>query len=311
MLKKTLILLGFTIITAILLRCFLVNRPQGKHYSPSLIINTDSRKQQEEFLEKTVQRTNTFNPVTKNNTITETIVSLDSDKEIKTLIKNLENDNFQISQEAADKLTAIGKEAVPLLCETMKNSDTPLKGQIAFILGRIGDTEASSALLCTIKDKNAYIRRNSAEALGKIKDEQAVFALSLTLFDKDISVRQRSAWALGELSHPHGASSLLDRIRDEKEMRVKTAIVNALGNLKDNQAVETLLSELKTYGDQLYKNAVINALAEIKDMSTLSAIIEYADKLKKDKPVDNMLKGQWEESIKIAESAIEKIKKQS
>ena len=237
--KKIIAPLGLIIIINILFLYYiysLANNPGKKDTSFSPIaIDSPKEERKEEAIESAGQ-VNLLSSQEKNGGFKDAITSLESEEKIKSLIADLGNDDFEISQEAADKLTALGKEAVPLLCQGLESADIPLKGQIVFILGRIGDKEAIPALLSAIKDENAYIRRNSAEALGKIKDEQAVFELSLTLFDKDISARQKAAWALGELNHPYGVGSLLDKIQDEKEMRVKTAIVNSLGKLKDNRA---------------------------------------------------------------------------
>lgn len=305
--KKLLAPLGLIVIINILFLYYLYslsNKPrQEDALSSPVAVESSDINQQEELVREPAQDISSLISQGEGSN-TKDISSSESEEKIKSLIADLESDDLQISQEAADKLTALGKEAVPLLCQGLEGSDTPLKGQIVFILGRIGDKEAIPALLSTIKDENAYIRRNSAEALGKIKDEQAVFELSLTLFDKDISARQKAAWALGELNHPYGVNSLLDKIQDEKETRVKTAIVNSLGKLKDNRAVGILLYELKTHGDQLYKDALINSLTEIKDTRALPAIIEYTDMLKKDRPAESMLMLQWEKSINIAENAI-------
>lgn len=90
-----------------------------------------------------------------------------SDKEslkIKTLMEELGSDNLETSQDAAEKLVKFNKAVIPSLLDGLKKTDGSLKGQIAFLLGRIGNREAVVELIGTLKDENAYVRRNSASA---------------------------------------------------------------------------------------------------------------------------------------------------
>jgi len=232
-----------------------------------------------------------------------------TDKEIIDLIESLKSDDFPTSRKAADKLASLGKEAVPALLDTLPESSVALKGQIIFLLGRIKDKSATPLLMEMLNDDNAYIRRNAAEALGKIEDNQALYSLTSALLDDDTSVKERSAWALGQLHDAEAVEDLLNILNFEKEERVKSAVVGALAKLKDGGATLTLLDELKAVNDQLYKNLVVAALGEIGDSRALEDLIKYVDELREYKPAEKMFIYQWEESIKIAQEAIEKIQK--
>lgn len=229
-------------------------------------------------------------------------------KEIKDLIEQLKNEDFLTSQEAAEKLVNKGKEAVPLLLETLPDASVGLKGQTVFILGRIGDSEATFTLMDVLqKDENAYVRRNAAEALGKIKDETAIDVLSVSLFDSDASVRHRTAWALGELRDAKASGDLLNRMTDEKDRGVKIEIVRALGKIKDWEATPLLLDELNSGYNQPYKNEVVIALGEIADREALEGLREYLNHLMKNRPTEEIYIFEWEEAIRIVKKAIRKI----
>lgn len=229
-------------------------------------------------------------------------------KEIKTLIEKLKSENFQTSQEAAGELVSKRKEAVPLLLEALPRSSVYVKGQIVFILGKIGDSQANPALAEILKeDQNAYLRRNAAEALGKIKNEDTLDTLCVSLFDRDGSVRQRAAWALGELGDTKAIGDLLDRMNDEKDRGVKIQIVRALGKIKDWEATPLLLNELNTGYNQPYKNEVVASLAEIGNREALSGLNGYLDSLMKNRPTEEIYIFEWEEAIRAAEKAIRKI----
>lgn len=235
-------------------------------------------------------------------------VPSDNDKEIEKLINELESEDPDKSQKAADSLVELGKMGIPKLAESLKQAGIGLKGQIIFILGRIKDKEAVPILMETLKDDNAYLRRNSAEALGKIKDNASLPPLAISLFDDDSGVRERSAWALGELASTKAVENLLDRLRDEKQERVKTTVVQSLAKLKDSRATGLLLAQLKSKNDRSYKNEVVRSLGELGDKSALADLNAYLDELKEYHPTEKMVVFQWEQAMKIAEEAIQKIK---
>lgn len=230
------------------------------------------------------------------------------EKEIIALIEDLGSLEWSKVQEATEKLANLGKVAIPKLSEALKEASVGLKGQIVFLLGRIGDKAATPTLIETLKDESPYIRRNAAEALGKIKDEQAIFELTKALFDEDGSVRERSAWVLGELEDNRSIEDLINRMIDEKEERVKSAVVDAFAKIKDQRATLVLLKELSSKSNYLYKNEVVFALGEIGDPRALPGLIEHLDYLKQLQPTEPMIIFLWEEAIKITEEAIQKIR---
>lgn len=307
--KKLLAPLGLIVIINIVFLYYLYslsNKSRQEEVSPSHVaVESSDINQQEELVKEPAQ--DIGSSVSSGE---DASFSSRSAEKIKSLIAALESDDLRISQEAADKLTALGKEALPLLCQGLEGSDTPLKGQIVFILGRIGDKQAIPALLSTIKDENAYIRRNSAEALGKISNEEAIVELTVSLNDEDIGVRERSAWALGEIKSQDTTSLLMDAISYEKDDRVKIAAVSALGKIKDARATQLLTGELEAQSDQLYKNAVVVSLGQNEDPAAVSELVEYVRALKEAKPQDQdkMMLFQWQEALNIAENAIQRLR---
>jgi HEAT repeat protein len=231
------------------------------------------------------------------------------DKRINALIEKLVDKDVLLSQEAAEELVSLEESIVPHLVEKLAEASVSLRGQITFILGRIGDNRALPALIEMLRrDDNAYVRRNSAEALGKIKDGQAIDTLVFALSDEDGGVRQRSAWALGELADPWAVYNLIDCLGEEKEERVKSTVVNSLGKLQSLEATQILLSELKSEVDQEYKDTIVTSLGQIGDIEALPKLTKYLNQLKSNEPTEPILRFQWEQAIETAESAIGRIK---
>ncbi len=271
----------------------------------SLRIDKSIEKKQESILiesKKTqnIELSKTTKGITKTTPATDTAIEV--------LINKLTDEDLKIAQEAADKLVGMGEKVIPDLTRNLKEASVALKGQIVFILGRIGSGKATSGLAEVLRDdENAYIRSNTAEALGKIRDKNSLSALASSLFDKDTIVRQNSAWALGQLKDSQATGSLLQSLNEEEEMGVRFAVVDSLAVLKDRSATQALLVELKAQNDLSYKNEVVMALGEIADPKALSGLTEYLNVLKGYHPADEV-KWYYEEAIKKVEEAIEKCK---
>ena len=232
-----------------------------------------------------------------------------ADEGIDLLIEKLKSEDSQVSQEAADGLAGLGKRAVPKLLGALKGASIGLKGQIIFILGRIQDKRAMPALRYAMQDENAYIRGNAAIAFGKIKDKYALDRLTTALSDDDAGVKKSSARALGELKDPQAVEDLIDRLTIEKDESSKTAIVKAFAKIRDQRTTYILLDELKSQNDQLYKNEVVFSLGEIGDLRAIPQLTAYLDNLKSYKPVEKIVIYAWQQAIRIAEEAINKIRK--
>lgn len=228
---------------------------------------------------------------------------------INSLIAKINSNNVEESLKAEDELVRLGRKAVVIIGEMLKASDEPLRGELAFILGRIKDKEATPFLIEALNDENAYIRRNTVEALGKVRDKESIPVLIGRLADEDSTVREKSAWALGESRDSLAIGELLNRLNDQEENdEVKTAVVEALSKIKDRSVTGDLVRQLKLDVDQGYKNEVVNALGEIADPLSEPELSDYLDNLRQDAPGDQSLLLSWQGDVQIAEEALMKIR---
>lgn len=206
------------------------------------------------------------------------------------LIENLKSADIAVSQDAQGQLVKEGEKAVPELLKALTEADLYLKGQIIFILGNIKDKRAVPALEGLTQDENAYLRRNAVEALAKIKDKRVLNILASSLFDSDASVREYAARGLAELGDQRATTSLLDRLRDEREELVRVAVIDALGRLKDPDATQMLTDELNREGlSPLYEGQLLNALGQIKDKKSLPALNDYLTRVKETQSQESVL----------------------
>lgn len=90
---------------------------------------------------------------------------------ISHLLKALTDPELEIRQSAVGVLQKRGTTILPILVEALEGADNPLRRQIVYALGEIGDEQAVPALCKTLlEDPVAEIRGSAARALGKLSD---------------------------------------------------------------------------------------------------------------------------------------------
>jgi HEAT repeat protein len=124
---------------------------------------------------------------------------------IRTLLHiSVLDENKRAREAAAKALEEIGKPAVELLIDALKNKDAKIRQGAASTLGQIGDKRAVEAILTTLQDEDGAVRASAASALGQIGDTGAIEALLTTLQDEDSAVRARAAHSLDKLGWKPG-----------------------------------------------------------------------------------------------------------
>jgi len=92
---------------------------------------------------------------------------------IPILLQWLVDDNAPeyTSEMAAESLVKIGKPAVPLIINTLRDKNSLVRYMSVKILGEIGTDakDAESSLVKLLKDKDHDVRVSAKEALGKIR----------------------------------------------------------------------------------------------------------------------------------------------
>jgi HEAT repeat protein len=104
------------------------------------------------------------------------------------------------------------KNSVPVLLAALKDDDPFIRGEVAELLGKIGDVQAIGSLVIAIEDKDYYVRSWAASALGQIGDQQAVIPL-VTLATSDKEVAETAIRSLQLILERTAASVLPDDLR--------------------------------------------------------------------------------------------------
>jgi HEAT repeat protein len=167
---------------------------------------------------------------------------------IPVLIELLKDDNSTIRSEAVKALVMLGTHALPALFSAIKDEDSKVCESVVEALGKIRHYFAVPFLIKVLKDGDPYVRKSAAEALGNIGHESAVPALIEALEDSEESVRLDAALALGYVGDVRAAQPLIEKLEDNKDMRTNAAmglggILNSCETLQEIQNFETKLQE--------------------------------------------------------------------
>lgn len=119
----------------------------------------------------------------------------------KGLLKALRGRDPVVQARAALLLGSIGKPAVPVLIEALKDDDRDVRTSAAGALISIGPDAKSavSTLVRALKDEDHFVRWNAAAALGEIGDKSAAYALAELLEDEEAEVRKTALSALRKM----------------------------------------------------------------------------------------------------------------
>jgi hypothetical protein len=87
---------------------------------------------------------------------------------LEALVADLSSHNDAVRVKARHSMVAMGKAAVPLLTEALKNNNNLMRWEAAKALGEIGDPEAAPALVKALEDEEFDVRWLAAEGLIKM-----------------------------------------------------------------------------------------------------------------------------------------------
>ena len=164
--------------------------------------------------------------------------------------KKLENTSESIRRHAAYTLSAIGESAVPILIDLLTHTNAATRAITAEILGDIGLPAAPSvkALIAAATDPETEVRRHACNALGTVcqTSSTAVPALIKALTDIDDSVRRAAVFSLALLApYATDATEALVQVLDDRDRYVRGDALYALERIGTTKAKDALIRHLK------------------------------------------------------------------
>jgi HEAT repeat protein len=148
-------------------------------------------------------------------------------------------------KKAREDLTALGKDATPVVLKQMNHSSSTVRWELANFLGTIADERGLPALAHNVTaDSNHHVRWRSIWALAMLrKTDQVLAALEPALKSTDTTTRWNAAVALSMFGSTAGLPLLHAGVRDPDPFRRWEAL-NALGRVNDLTTVSVLAPAL-------------------------------------------------------------------
>ncbi len=190
--------------------------------------------------------------------------------------KNLE---WKEQEEAAKKLTQLGKPVVAYLCSRVKGLPWEQGVIIVGVLGEIRDQEAVSTLIQLMDDSHPEVQAMAAMVLGYFDDEAAVPALIKALVKGEEVVRKKAVVSLARFPKPEVAEALAQALDDESWwVRIKAqqglAQLGSQGEKVD--PIATLIKALEGTNTS-QRAAACKALAQLGDKRAVEPLLGVLD----------------------------------
>jgi HEAT repeat protein len=178
---------------------------------------------------------------------------------------------------AATKTTTIAPQIAQLRAD-----DWTARSAAVLALGKLGDCQATSALVATLRDPSAEVACGAATALGSLRDSSAVAALAAVVLNADGffhgTVRAAAAEALTKFQDQKAVDALIVGTRDPIA-ETSQAAIRALGLLGDGRALDALVAVVRNK-DNFFLPAVrqtaVEALSRLAADNALAASIRQA-----------------------------------
>jgi HEAT repeat protein len=156
----------------------------------------------------------------------------------------LGDDRYDVQMRVRSLLTALGNQSLhPLISELQ--SPVPLhRRQAAEILGVLGESDASGALMEALRDGDPNVVSAAGQALGRLKVKQSVDHI-IAAYRLYPEMGHIFAEALGHIASGNAISFLITRLSMASGLEA-FAITEALGEIGRPQAMDSLLVMLST-----------------------------------------------------------------
>lgn len=165
-----------------------------------------------------------------------------------TLFQQLKHPNPNLRKRAMIELAEIRDETtIPRLMSVLDNEDVTYRRAAVVALGIIGVDAVPLIVESLLNSDNVTVRGSCAKALAQIAvnhpdvtfPEQGIQGLKTAIDDPNPVVHIAAVMALGEIGEP-AFDILVETLKTTDNVAVAVAIVNALGSSGDERAVEVL-----------------------------------------------------------------------
>ncbi len=157
-------------------------------------------------------------------------------------------------------------QVVARIITLLKDQDPAVRRMAAEVLGKIGQSEGSPALVEALTDPNPLVREASTWALSRVAADDAEVGLLLAarLDDSSEAVKQVAALSLGEFQSTPALVERLVTLLQNADVRTRRAVVLALTSIEAPAAYPALVGALRDE-DSIVRQGAAAALGELGD----------------------------------------------
>lgn len=200
----------------------------------------------------------------------QTLWEMGNKQGVEFLITSLQNEQWELAQEALSKIGTIAVEPLINICQNNDNSF--IRASIASILGEINDKRASALLITLLNDPIWQVRAAASESLGRLKELSAVQKL-ITLLNDENPVQIKAIQALGRIGDTGAVQPLIDCLKQED---IQARVILSLSEIGDNRAIQEIIPFFKSNDLEVRCNAAI-ALGKMGEPQAIEVLITLLD----------------------------------
>ncbi len=169
----------------------------------------------------------------------------------KTVAPLITHNEIEVRNLAGDILTRIGNISLDALLPYLTDEDPDNKKFACDIIGLIGEPENGKYIRNLMDDDVVNVVSSAAEAVGNLKDRDSLGKL-LEVYNKYEELRPIVIDSVGKIGGKSAEEFLIDRVRTENDLFLKTASIDALAfcGQETSIAIE-LMDELPNVPEEL------------------------------------------------------------
>ncbi|HEU4506727.1 MAG TPA: HEAT repeat domain-containing protein [Pyrinomonadaceae bacterium] len=173
-----------------------------------------------------------------------------------------------LQDEIIEALVRHGSSTIDLLIAQSTAEDLEVRRSAVVALGRIGNPDATPALVNALNDKSLAL--DAANALGQMGDARAIDGLLKLIGSEDASVRQATVSALNSLVAPQMAKRIVPLLHDP-DPNVRESAIKIAGYFGYPEAAGALV-ELSRDPEEKVRCAAIEHLPFVEDKRVLDVL---------------------------------------
>ena len=211
---------------------------------------------------------------------------------------------------ACDAMVKLGRPAIPVVIESLNDSDKAVLIVAMHTCGKLPDPRAMGPLIALVRDRNRFpqdesvaalwnesflgigpaaclplmdlledrdpeCRDRAVMALGIIGDKRAADAIFRHVSDADDNVRFQAAESLFWIGDPRATAAMI-RLLDDPQSQCRERAALALGRYKGKAATDALLRHISqnVESDPDAKRAAADALCQSRDPKTIPLLLD-------------------------------------